>query len=122
MKKLYLLILICLSGSVLAKDDGVWIGTWAMNPTGLPNVAKLGSFTLPEPTTVKGTVRYRLRISQGGTQIRLRFSNEYSDKPLTITSPTRCTTGQALPRSTTPHQIRGSARSRSQPSVRSQTA
>jgi lysophospholipase L1-like esterase len=88
MKKLYLLILICLSGSALAKDDGVWIGTWAMNPTGLPNVAKLGSFTLPEPTTVNGTVRYRLRISQGGTQIRLRFSNEYSDKPLTINAAT----------------------------------
>lgn len=88
MKKLCLLILICLSGPVLAKDGETWIGTWATNPTGLPNVAKLGSFTLPVPTTVKGTVRYRLRISQGGSQIRLRFSNEYGDKPLRIDAAT----------------------------------
>src|SRR5690349_17220449 len=84
MKKLYVLILLCLPGSVLAKESGVWIGTWAINPTGQPNVAKLGNFTLPTPTIVKGTVRYRLRISQGGSQVQLRFSNEYSDKPLII--------------------------------------
>ena len=40
------------------------------------------------PTTLKGTLRYRLRISQGGTQVRLRFSNEYGDKPLTINGAT----------------------------------
>jgi len=88
MKKLYLLILICLSTSVLAKESGVWIGTWATNPTGQPTVAKLGTFTLPVPTILKGTVRYRLRISQGGEQIRLRFSNEYGDKALTINAAT----------------------------------
>jgi lysophospholipase L1-like esterase len=88
MKKLCFLILICLSSSVLAKDGETWIGTWATNPTGQPNVAKLGTFTLPTPTTLKGTVRYRLRISQGGDQIRLRFSNEYGDKPLAINSAT----------------------------------
>lgn len=88
MKNLSVLILLCLSGSVLAKDGGEWIGTWATNPTGLPTVAKLGTFTLPVPTIVKGTVRYRLRISQGGTQIRLRFSNEYGDKSLTINAAT----------------------------------
>jgi lysophospholipase L1-like esterase len=84
MKTLSLLIVICLSSSVLAKDTGHWIGTWATNPTGQPNVAKLGNFTIPTPTNLKGTVRYRLRISQGGSQIQLRFSNEYSDKPLII--------------------------------------
>jgi lysophospholipase L1-like esterase len=88
MKKLCLLLFVCLSGSALAKDSGTWIGTWATNPTGLPNVPKLGTFTLPVPTTLKGTVRYRLRISQGGTQIRLRFSNEYGDKPLTVNAAT----------------------------------
>src|SRR5690606_10627390 len=81
-------ILICLSGSVLAQDGQAWVGTWASNPTGQPTVKKLGSFTLPVATTVKGTVRYRLRISQGGEQIRLRFSNEYGDKPLTINAAT----------------------------------
>ena len=88
MKNLGLLLLIGLCSSVLAKDGDVWIGTWATNPTGLPNVERLGTFTLPVPTIVKGTVRYRLRISQGGTEVRLRFSNEYSDKPLTINAAT----------------------------------
>src|SRR6185369_4317452 len=84
MKKLCLLFLLCLTGSVQAKDGERWMGTWASNPTGLPTVTKLGSFTLPVATNVKGTVRYRVRISQGGEQIRLKFSNEYGDKPLTI--------------------------------------
>jgi len=84
MKKLGLLFLLCLAGSVQARDGERWMGTWASNPTGLPTVKKLGSFTLPVATNVKGTVRYRVRISQGGEQIRLKFSNEYGDKPLTI--------------------------------------
>ncbi len=88
MKKLSLLFLLCLTGPVHAKDGERWIGTWATNPTGLPTVTKLGSFTLPVATNVKGTVRYRLRISQGGEQIRLKFSNEYGDKPLTINAAT----------------------------------
>jgi lysophospholipase L1-like esterase len=77
-----------LSSSLLAKDSGLWIGTWATNPTGQPNVARLGTFTLPVPTSLKGTVRYRLRISQGGDQLRLRFSNEYGDQPLRINAVT----------------------------------
>jgi lysophospholipase L1-like esterase len=88
MKKPCLLLLLCLTGPVLAADSRAWIGTWATNPTGLPTVARLGTFTLPVPTELEGTVRYRLRISQGGEQIRLRFSNEYGDKPLTIRAAT----------------------------------
>jgi lysophospholipase L1-like esterase len=88
MKKLCVLFLVCFAGSALAKDGEAWIGTWATNPTGLPTVKKLGTFTLPVATNVKGTVRYRLRISQGGEQIRLKFSNEYGDKPLTINAAT----------------------------------
>lgn len=88
MTRLAPLLLLGLSGAVLAGDGEVWIGTWATSPAGLPNVARLGTFTLPVPTIVKGTVRYRLRISQGGTQVRLRFSNEYRDQPLTINAAT----------------------------------
>lgn len=84
-----LLILITLalasaSGITPARDPERWIGTWATSPTGLPTSSKLGSLTVPEPTLVKGTFRYRLRISLGGRQVRLRFSNEYGNEPLTI--------------------------------------
>jgi lysophospholipase L1-like esterase len=88
MRKPCLLLLLCMSNPGLAADNPAWIGTWATNPTGLPTVAKLGTFTLPVPTALEGTVRYRLRISAGGEQIRLRFSNEYGDKPLTIRAAT----------------------------------
>lgn len=88
MKKLSLLFLLCLAAPLYARDAENWIGTWATSPTGLPTVKKLGSFTLPVATNVKGTVRYRLRISQGGEQLRLKFSNEYGDKPLTISAAT----------------------------------
>lgn len=87
MKNLCVLLLTFFCGSVLAAD-GHWIGTWAMNPTGLPTVERLGTFKLPPVNYIDGTVRYRLRISQGGTQLRLRFSNEYRDKPLTLRAAT----------------------------------
>lgn len=88
MKIPHLLMLLGLSTSVLAADSSPWTGTWASSPTGLPTVTKLGTFTLPVPTSLEGTVRYRLRISRGGEQVRLRFSNEYGDKPLAINAAT----------------------------------
>jgi lysophospholipase L1-like esterase len=77
-----------LSLSVLARERGTWIGTWETSPSGLWNVAKIGTYTVPVPTIVKGTIRYRLRISAGGSHLRLRFSNEYGSKPLSVTAAT----------------------------------
>ena len=45
---------------------------------------------------VKGTIRYRLRVSLGGRQIRLRFSNEYGDRPLTLAAATVGLAGKGL--------------------------
>lgn len=75
-------------GLAFAHEEPFWIATWASSPTGAPNAAKMGPFPLPPQTTLKGTLRYRLRISQGGSQFRLRFSNEYGDKPLTLNAVT----------------------------------
>ena len=80
--------LTCFSGVAMARDNPTWIGTWATSPAGLPTLTKIGTRTLPVPTMVQGTFRLRLRISQGGSQIRLRFSNEYGDSPLTLTAAT----------------------------------
>ena len=71
---------------ISAQDQGWWIGTWETSPVGLPTISKIGSNVLAVPTIVKGTVRYRLRISQGGSHIRLKFSNEYSDSVLALTA------------------------------------
>src|SRR6185437_16701457 len=61
-----------------------WIGTWEMSPAGLPTISKIGADSLPPIITVKGTIRYRIRISLGGSQVRLRFSNEYGKSALTV--------------------------------------
>ena len=57
-----------------------------MSPAGLPAVAASGSVANPPAEIIKGTVRYRLRISHGGSQIRLRFSNENGDVPMMLQS------------------------------------
>jgi len=84
------------SSSVLAHDQGLWIGTWGTSPTGVPTITKLGPYILPPPIAVKGTMRYRLRVSQGGSQIRLRFSNEYGEVPLTLRTASVALAGEGL--------------------------
>ena len=61
-----------------------WIGTWQSSPTGLPPALEASLHTTYTPIRVQGTVRYRLRISQGGSRVCLRLSNEYGEKPLEI--------------------------------------
>src|ERR1700683_3809825 len=87
---------ISISTAAVGHDQGTWIGTWGTSPTGLPTVAKLGAYTLPPPTTVKGTIRYRLRVSLGGSEVRLRFSNDYSDSPLSLAAATVGPAGDGL--------------------------
>lgn len=80
--------LLFFSGVTPARDPQTWIGTWAISPTGLPTLARIRNWTLPVPTHVAGTFRFRLRVSLGGRQIRLRFSNEYGEQPLTLNAVT----------------------------------
>jgi lysophospholipase L1-like esterase len=74
--------------SVHAHDQKPWVATWGSSPVGLPTVAKIGAYSLSPPITIHGTIRYRLRISQGGSRLRIRFSNEYGEVPLTISAAT----------------------------------
>lgn len=67
-----------------------------MSPAGLPTISKIGTWPLPATITVKGTVRYRIRISLGGSEVRLRFSNEYGKSPLTIAAVTVAVAGHGL--------------------------
>ncbi len=80
--------LTCFSGLAAANDPPIWIGTWATSPTGLPTETKVGTYTYPSRVTFDGTIRYRLRISLGGSQIRLRFSNEYASGALALAGAT----------------------------------
>lgn len=71
-----------------------WVGTWGSSPI-LPMYGVPKEF-VPEPTPVTGTIRYRLRVSAGGTQVRLRFSNELGDKPMVLAQASVGLAGDAM--------------------------
>ena len=55
-----------------------WVGTW----TGAPQLTEVGN--LPPTPLTNITLRQVVHISLGGGQIRVRFSNEFGDGPVTI--------------------------------------
>ena len=58
-----------------APAQSSWVGVWGASPTPPPANAK---------TFENQTVRQVLRLSAAGTKVRVRLTNEYSDKPLEI--------------------------------------
>jgi lysophospholipase L1-like esterase len=64
---------------LVAASTNAWIATWANSPqSGTPNPRE------PLLNIDNQTVRERVRVSIGGSQIRLRFSNEFGSSPLLI--------------------------------------
>jgi lysophospholipase L1-like esterase len=60
-----------------------WVGTWASSQQGLdPN---RGEYP-PQPGLAGNTFRQIVRISKGGSQLRLKISNEYGKTPLVLNS------------------------------------
>lgn len=91
-----LLGLVLSANSVAADEQSLWIGSWASSPAGVPSETTLGSYRYPTPVTVQGTIRYRLRLSQGGRALRLRLTNEYADKALKLGAVTVGLAGEGL--------------------------
>ena len=75
-------IAICLllfAPELVAAFTSAWIATWATSPqSGTPDPHE------PLLNIENQTVRERVRASIGGSQIRLRFSNEFGSSPLLI--------------------------------------
>jgi lysophospholipase L1-like esterase len=77
-----------LAGAQRNAPQNAWIATWAASPQPTaPNPSK------PFFNIEDQTVRERVRVSIGGAQICIRFSNEYGSSPLlvgsvTVASPT----------------------------------
>ena len=79
----------------MAADDGRWVASWASSPS-LP-VAKLPfDFWQPAPE-VQGTIRYRLRLSAGGTMIQVRLSGEAQPSDVQIGGATIALADSATP-------------------------
>ncbi len=80
------LALAWVSCSTPSSGQARWIGTYQSSPIGLPTFSKVGPHSIPPVATIAGTIRYRLRVSQGGSKVRLRVSNTFSAEPLMIKS------------------------------------
>jgi lysophospholipase L1-like esterase len=58
------------------------IGTWGASPAAPTYFIPLEFMPQPEP--IQGTIRYRLRVSTGGTSVRLRLSNEVGERFIVV--------------------------------------
>jgi lysophospholipase L1-like esterase len=70
--------LLLVSPRAAAQQKG-WIATWTASPEPADPDLKLPILNLQDQT-----VRERVRISVGGSQIRIRLSNEYGSSPLLV--------------------------------------
>lgn len=83
-----LLAILCIVAAEAAagRDSGAWVGAWGFPPT--------SAFTPAQPPTNPAaqppanfdnvTVRQVVRLSAPAQRLRIRFSNEFSDKALTL--------------------------------------
>lgn len=75
-----LLILALVQFSNAAESESDWIASWGVSPFGF---LAFGPASPPQPFEDQ-TLRQKLRLSAGGDEIRIRFSNELGSTPLTI--------------------------------------
>ena len=79
---LILALILQTAASEAAGRDGGWVATWGASPFAF---LAFNNSQAPGPYTNQ-TIRQTVRISAGGAQVRVRFSNEIGDVPLTIGS------------------------------------
>ncbi len=75
------LVLVTLIGTWARGDEGRWVGTWTASPQ-LTEPANMP----PEPGLADSTLRQVVHASLGGRRLRVRFSNAFGTKPLTLLS------------------------------------
>jgi lysophospholipase L1-like esterase len=62
-----------------------WVASWASSPLeGKIVIPGIPPDKIPPSPILKGTVRYRLPLSRGGTRLILRITNEANKQPLTV--------------------------------------
>jgi lysophospholipase L1-like esterase len=64
-----------------AKENSVWIGSWACSPQLVEPQNRP-----PEPGLPGNTLRQVIHVTLAGSELRLRFSNEFGTTPLTLDS------------------------------------
>src|SRR5262249_10289656 len=74
-------VLLLLAAFAAHAQEARWVGSWGASP--LPPSPGAGPFPAT-PSFADQTVRQIVRLSVGGQRVRLRVSNEYGTKPVTI--------------------------------------
>ncbi len=64
-----------------AKESSIWVGSWACSPQLVEPQNRP-----PVPGLAGNTLRQVVHVTLGGSEIRLRFSNEFGGTPLTLDS------------------------------------
>ena len=77
--RLLALVVVALTGAGARGDESHWVGTWAAAPQ-LTEPRNMP----PEPGLADATLRQVVHVSLGGKRLRVRFSNAFGTKPLTI--------------------------------------
>jgi lysophospholipase L1-like esterase len=77
-------------GACAAEKSDRWVATWGASPFGF---VAFGPAPAPAPFANQ-TLRQKLRISVGGDQVRVRFSNELGTTPLVIGAATVALAGR----------------------------
>jgi lysophospholipase L1-like esterase len=71
-----------LTGAAGSQPTGGWVGVWGASP--LPATLQAAPYSPISPGFDDQTLRQVVRVNGGGSQIRLRLSNEYGAQPLVI--------------------------------------
>jgi lysophospholipase L1-like esterase len=88
---LYISTWLCVLFAVTSSHaaDTNWVASWGSSPLeGKIVIPGVPPDKIPPSPILKGTVRYRLPLSQGGTRLMLRITNEANTEPLTLGSVT----------------------------------
>src|ERR1700744_3452870 len=86
LKKTFLSTLLCaLAVTAAHAAQTNWVASWASSPLeGKIVIPGIPPDKIPPSPILKGTVRYRLPLNQGGTRLMLRITNEANKDPLTV--------------------------------------
>src|SRR5947207_9402846 len=81
MRRLVSVVLLLLAAWAAHGQEAKWVGSWGASP--LPPSPGAGPFPAT-PSFNDQTVRQIVRLSVGGSRVRLRLTNEYGTKALTV--------------------------------------
>jgi len=81
MRRLVSVVLLLLAACAAHAQEAKWVGSWGASP--LPPSPGAGPFPAT-PSFSDQTVRQIVRLSVGGERVRLRLTNEYGGKTITI--------------------------------------